>query len=78
MMAVNSIPHVRLALSSNKVASEQVRTIKSTLRKHFDYEPQVTLHTLPVGVSTARVEFASHSDVALCRVFNVLGEWTTL
>ena len=73
-----SIPFVTLALKRDRVAREQIHAIKATLSEHFDYEVQVTLHTLPVGVSTARVEFATHSDVALARVFNVLGEWNAI
>ena len=72
------IPFVTLALKRDRVAHEQLHAIRDTLSKHFDYEVQVTLHTLPVGVSTARVEFATHSDVALVRVFNVLGEWNAI
>ena len=78
MTAVNSIPHIRLALKSNRVASEQLDAIRTILREHFDYDAIVTLHSLPVGVSTARIELQSHSDVALATVFNVLGEWNTI
>ena len=78
MMAVNSIPHIRLALKSNRVTSEQLDTIRTIVREHFAYDAPVTAHSLPHGLSTARVEFATHADVALATVFNVFGEWNTI
>ena len=73
-----SIPFITVALRRDIVPQQQLHAIKDTLSKHFDYEVSVTLHTLPMGVSTARVEFASHGDVALARVFCVLGEWNAI
>ena len=78
MMAVNRIPHIRLALKSNRVASEQLDAIRTIVREHFDYEAPVTAHSLPYGHSSARIELRSHSDVALATVFNVFGEWNTI
>ena len=79
MTAANThIPFLTLALKRDRVASEQLDAIRAILREHFDYDARVTLHSLPHGLSTARVEFATHADVALSRVFNVLGEWSVL
>ena len=78
MTELKYIPYITLALKSNRVATEQLESIRAILREHFDYEARVTLHSLPYGQSTARVEFKTHSDVALSRVFNVLGEWNAI
>jgi len=78
MTELKYIPFITLALRRDRVASEQLDSIRAILREHFDYDCRVSLHSLPYGLSTARVEFASHSDVALSRVFNVLGEWNAI
>mgnify|MGYP000450289672 CR=1 FL=1 len=78
MTELKYIPFITLALHSNRVASEQLECIKAILVEHFDYDARVTLHSLPYGQSTARVEFKTHSDVALSKVFNVLGEWNAI
>lgn len=72
------IPFITLALRRDQTSSDQLQRIRATLSEHFDYDARVTLHSLPYGQSTARVEFASHSDVALSKVFNVLGEWNAI
>lgn len=78
MTELKYIPFITLALRRDQTSSEQLQRIRATLREHFDYEVQVTAHSLPYGLTTARVEFASHSDVALSKVFNVLGEWNAI
>ncbi len=77
MTELKYIPYITLALKRDRVASEQLDAIRAILVEHFD-NTKVSLHSLPYGQSTARVEFASHSDVALSRVFNVLGEWNAI
>ena len=78
MTELKYIPFITLALRRDQTSSDQLQRIKAILVEHFDYEVQVTAHSLPYGVTTARVEFASHIDVALSKVFNVLGEWNAI
>lgn len=71
----NLIPFLGVALHKHTVTDIQLEQISSILHNTFSYKPELNVHTMPYGLSWVRVELDSHEDVALCKFFNVLGEW---
>ena len=69
------IPFLGVALRNDTVSKVQLEQINSILLNTFKYEPELNVHTMPYGLNWVRVELNSHEDVALCKFFNVLGEW---
>ena len=69
------IPFLGVALRKDTVTKHQLEQINTILLNTFSYEPELNVHTMPYGLSWVRVELNSHQDVALCKFFNVLGEW---
>lgn len=71
------VPFSIVILPSSETAQASVKTIKQLLRNVLDYEPVYSVHSVPSGGASLRVEYNTHEDKVLVEFFNALHPYNT-